>query len=136
VACLCYSVQLPTVDVHGFIKFHVVIAYPRENMMELWKGVDTYDACTQNEFKLHDAFLWSIHDYLGYATMSGCSTKGSYACVHCDVNPCSEPLTHKIGYTGHRRFLREDHPYRRSKLFHGKAEHGDPPRKCTPEELA
>ena len=104
-------------------------------MMELWKGVNTFDESTQKTFDMHAAFLWSIHDYPGYATMSGRSTRGFYACVHCDENPCYESLHHKIGYIGHRRFLLKDHPYSRSRLFNGKPETRDAPRKFTPEEV-
>jgi hypothetical protein len=105
-----------------------------KDMMQLWEGVDTYDVTIEDDFKLHAAFLWSIHDSLGYATMSGHSTKGYFACVYCDENPCYESLKNKIGYIGHRRLLDKDHPYRRSKLFNGKAEKRDPPRESTPEE--
>jgi hypothetical protein len=98
--------------------------------------VDTYDACIQNKFELHVALLWSIHDYPGYATVFGRSTRGYYACVHCDLNPCYMPLKNKIGYIIHRCFLPKDRPYRRSKLFDAKTEPRDPPRKYTQEELA
>jgi hypothetical protein len=104
-------------------------------MMELWEGVSTFDESTKQTFPLQAAFLWSIHDYPGYATMSGRSTRGFYACVHCDENPCYESLHNKIGYIGHRRFLAKDHIYRRSKVFNGKIETRDAPRKFTPEEV-
>ena len=105
-------------------------------MMKLWSGVETLDACAADPFQLHAAFLWSIHDYPGYATMSGRSTKGYYACVQCDVNPCYESLKHKIGYVGHHRFIEMDHPYRKSRLFNGKVENREAPRKYTEAELA
>jgi hypothetical protein len=85
--------------------FHVFMQPLIKDMMQLWAGVDTYDVTVEDDFKLHAAFLWSIHDYPGYATMSGRSTKGYFACVYCDENPCYEPLKNKIGYIGHRRFL-------------------------------
>ncbi|KAK1608362.1 hypothetical protein QYE76_032035 [Lolium multiflorum] len=116
--------------------FHVFMQPLIKDMMQLWSGVQTFDACTDEYFPLHAAFLWSIHDYPGYATMSGRSTRGFHACVHCDENPCAESLKNKIGYIGHRRFLDKSHPYRRSRLFNGKAETRDPPRKYTPKEVA
>jgi hypothetical protein len=97
--------------------FHVFLLLLIKDMMKLWMGVDTYDACTSKEFKLYVAFLWSIDDYPGYATMSGCSTRGFFACVHCDKDPCYESLNHKIGYVDDHRFLPLDHKWRRSKLF-------------------
>ncbi|KAK1667840.1 hypothetical protein QYE76_055999 [Lolium multiflorum] len=116
--------------------FHVFMQPLIKDMMQLWSGVETFDACTEEYFPLHAAFLWSIHDYPGYATMSGRSTRGFHACVHCDENPCAESLKNKIGYIGHRRFLDKNHPYRKSRLFNGKAETRDPPRKYTPKEVA
>ena len=116
--------------------FHVFMQPLIKDMMQLWSGVQTFDACTEEYFPLHAAFLWSIHDYPGYATMSGRSTRGFHACVHCDENPCYESLKNKIGYIGHRRFLHKNHPYRRSRLFNGKTEIRDPPRKYTPKEVA
>ncbi|KAK1615772.1 hypothetical protein QYE76_021289 [Lolium multiflorum] len=116
--------------------FHVFMQPLIKDMMQLWSGVQTFDACTEEYFPLHAAFLWSIHDYPGYATMSGRSTRGFHACVHCDENPCAESLKNKIGYIGHRRFLDKSHPYRRSRLFNGKAETRDPPRKYTTKEVA
>ena len=49
-----------------------------KDMMKLWAGEKTYDVVVEDEFKLHAAFLWSIHDYPGYATMSGHSTRGFF----------------------------------------------------------
>ena len=115
--------------------FHVFMQPLIKDMIKLWDGVETFDACTGRDFDLHAAFIWSIHDYPGYATLSGRSTKGYYACVHCDENPCYEPLVNKIGYVGHRRFLPNDHRYRKSKVFNGKFEDREPPRKFTPEEI-
>ena len=56
--------------------------------------------------------------------------------MHYDVNPYYESLKHKIGYVGHRRFLEMDHPYRKSRLFNGKVENREAPRKYTEAELA
>ena len=69
-------------------EFHVFMQPLIADMMKLWgTGVETYDALTGEPFNLHAAFLWSIHDYPGLATLSGRSTRGYHACVHCDVEP-------------------------------------------------
>ena len=104
-------------------------------MIKLWSGVKIADACEAEPFELHAAFLWSIHDYPRYATMSGHSTKGHYACVHCNLNPCYLSLKNKTGYVGHRRFLPTDHPYRKSRHFNGKVENAAAPRTYTDAEL-
>jgi hypothetical protein len=117
-------------------EFHVFMQPLIADMMKLWgTGVETYDALIDDSFPLHAAFLWSIHDYPGLATLSGRSTRGYYACVHCDENPCYEPLKNKIGYVGHRRFLPTNHRFRRSKDFNGLVEKREKPRKFTNSEV-
>jgi hypothetical protein len=34
-----------------------------EDLLVLWKGVQTYDADSRQMFNLHAAILWCIHDY-------------------------------------------------------------------------
>lgn len=87
-----------------------------EELLELWKGVSTFDAITGKKFDLHAAVIWCIHDYPALSTLSGRVTRGYYACVHCDKNPCSKRIRNKICYIGHRRFLDRDHSWRKSKL--------------------
>ena len=90
--------------------FHVFMQPLIVDMIELWKGVKTYDAVEGKDFSLCAAILWGIHDYPALGTMSGRTTRGYFACVHYDENPCSECLRNKIGFIGHRRFLPNDHP--------------------------
>ncbi|XP_066347783.1 uncharacterized protein [Miscanthus floridulus] len=61
-----------------------------EELLDLWKGVSTYDACTGRKFNLHDVMLWCIHDFPALSTLSGRTTKGYYACIHCDKDPLSQ----------------------------------------------
>jgi len=72
-----------------------------EDLLELWKGVRTYDANTRQTFSLRAAVLWCIHDYPALSTLSGRTTKGYFACTHCDKHPLSYSLRSKIGYIGH-----------------------------------
>jgi hypothetical protein len=106
-----------------------------EDLIELWKGVRAYDANTRKMFDLHAAVLWCIHDYPALSTLSGRTTKGYFACTHCDKHPLSYGLRSKIGYFGHYRFLPEGHPLRRNNLFAGLHETDDPPGQFTMEEL-
>jgi hypothetical protein len=55
--------------------------------------------------------------------------------VHCDENPCSECLTNKIGFIGHRRFLPSDHAWRKNRSFNGHHENREPPRKFSADEV-
>ena len=80
-----------------------------EELLELWEGVRTYDALSGKMFDLHAAVLWCIHDYPALSTLSGRTTRGYAACIHCDKHPLSYGLRHKIGYIGHYRFLPKGH---------------------------
>lgn len=106
-----------------------------EELLELWKGVRTYDAFSDSMFDLHAAVLWCVHDFPALSTMSGRTTKGYQACTHCDIDPLSRALRRKIGYIGHRRYLPMEHPWRRSLAFDGLRETKEPPRKFTIEEV-
>ena len=52
-----------------------------DDLLELWKGVDAYDARTDKSFKLRAAVLWCIHNYPALITLSGSTTKGYFACT-------------------------------------------------------
>ena len=106
-----------------------------EDLLELWKGVSTHDALSGKKFKLRTAVLWCIHDYPALSTLSGRTTKGYFACIHCDKNPLSYGLRSKIGYIGHFRYLTRGHRLRRNNQFAGLHASNDPPSKFTTEEL-
>ncbi|XP_077249194.1 uncharacterized protein LOC143888641 [Tasmannia lanceolata] len=104
-----------------------------EELKELWvHGVDTYDHSRKESFRMRAALLWTISDFPAYAMLSGWSTKGEKACPCCNVDTCSQWLTHgrKFCYMGHRRFLPEDHKFRANRnQFNGEQEWRSPPRR-------
>ncbi|XP_028085569.1 uncharacterized protein LOC114286586 [Camellia sinensis] len=103
-----------------------------EELKELWgDGVRTYDAKNEESFRMHAALMWTINDFPAYGNMSGWTTKGYLACPTCNEDASSQRLTSKIGYIGARRFLLENHRWRRSKLFNGQSEV-----RCRPLELS
>jgi hypothetical protein len=104
-----------------------------EELLELWKGIPIVDALSEN-FDLHVAVIWCIHDYPALSTLSG-RVASYFACVHCDKNPCFKRIRNKLCYIVHRRFLPRDHPWRRSKVFDGNVENREKPEKCTTDEL-
>ena len=106
-----------------------------EDLLDLWKGVPTYDALTGKTFSLRAAVLWCIHDYPALSTLSGRTTKGYFACIHCDKHPLSYGLRSKTGYFGHVRFLPKGHRLRRNNEYAGLHESDDPLEKFTIEEL-
>ena len=43
-----------------------------DELKELWNvGVETYDASTQNSFRLHAVVLWTINDFPAYENLYG-----------------------------------------------------------------
>ncbi|WCJ31109.1 hypothetical protein M5689_012622 [Euphorbia peplus] len=76
-------------------------------LLQLWDGVDAYDAYTRQNFKLRAALIWTINDFPAYANLSGWSTKGRVACPCCVNSTHSQWLKHggKFSYMGHRMWL-------------------------------
>ncbi|KAI9186915.1 hypothetical protein LWI28_022235 [Acer negundo] len=76
-----------------------------EELKEFWhEGVLTYDALSNEMFKLHAALLWTINDFPAFGNLSGWSTRGEKACPCCNRNTKSHWLSHgrKYCYMGHR----------------------------------
>ncbi len=97
--------------------------------------MQTYDASSGSIFRMSAALVWTINDFPAYGNMSGWPTKGYLACPICNEDASSERLRSKIGYMGARRFLPENHIWRKSKLFNGKSEDRSRPREFTGEEI-
>jgi hypothetical protein len=106
-----------------------------EDLLELWSGVRAYDGLSGKMFNLHAAVLWCIHDYPALSTLSGHTTKGYFAYIHCDKHSLSYSLMSKIGYFGHYRFLPNGHRFRRNNEFAGIHESNDPLSEFSIEEL-
>lgn len=103
-----------------------------EELLELFAGIQTYDALSGKYFMMHAALIWTISDSPAYGDLSGWVTKGKLACPCCKDQTCFQSLRSKIGYLGHRRFLPEDHKWRRySSKFNRK-----PERRPRPGELS
>jgi len=85
--------------------------------LELWKGVETFDASSKKEFPLRAALLWTINDFPVLAYLYGWSTGGTYACPSC--GPATKSFHLKKGkkmcYMGHRRCLPQDHQIPKAK---------------------
>ncbi|XP_073120394.1 uncharacterized protein [Henckelia pumila] len=106
-----------------------------EELKQLWEGVNTRDAVTNDIFLMHAAVLWTINDFPAYALMSGWSTKGYKACPTCNEETPSKGIRNKIAYIGHIRFLPLNDPMRRSKQFDGKVESRSPIKELTAEDI-
>jgi hypothetical protein len=106
-----------------------------EDSLKLWSGVRAYDGLGGKMFNLRAAILWRIHDYPALSTLLGHTTKGYFACIHCNKHPLSYSLRSKIGYFGHYHFLPNGHRLRRDNEFADIHESNDPPGEFSIEEL-
>ena len=109
-----------------------------DDLKELWvDGIDTYDAYSGENFKLHAALLWTINDFPAYGMLSGWSTKGKLACPVCNKGTCSITLKNggKQCYMSHRRYLDANHVWRRSKKFDGRPEHRPKPKELSGDDI-
>ncbi|XP_022008035.2 uncharacterized protein LOC110907351 [Helianthus annuus] len=99
-----------------------------DEMKTLWStGVNVYDAYKKENFTLRAMIFCTISDFPAYGNLSGYSTKGKRACPICEDETRSIWLNNckKTVYMGHRRFLPNNHRYRRqTKEFDGTIELG------------
>ncbi|RVW34726.1 hypothetical protein CK203_110699 [Vitis vinifera] len=117
----------------------VYLAPLLDDLKMLWDvGVECYDVHQQKVFTLRVVLLWTINDFPAYGNLSGCVVKGYFACPVCGEDTFSHKLKHrkKNSYTGHRRFLPCNHPFRKQKkAFNGKQEFSSPPQPLSREEI-
>ena len=117
----------------------VYLAPLLDDLKMLWDvGVECYDVHQQEVFTLRVVLLWTINDFPAYGNLSGCVVKGYFACPICGKDTFSHRLKHgkKNSYTGHRRFLPCNHPFRKQKkAFNGKQEFSSPPQPLSGEEI-
>ena len=105
----------------------------------LWDvGIEAFDAYEQEFFTLKAVLLWTISDFPAYGNLSGCTVKGYFACPICGEETDSQRLKHgkKNSFTGHRRFLPCNHPYRKQKkAFNGEQDFQSPPQPLSGEAI-
>ncbi|GJS33685.1 uncharacterized protein Tco_0532067 [Tanacetum coccineum] len=102
-----------------------------DDLKTLWdKGVKVYDAYKRETFTLRAMIFCTISDFPAYGNLSGYSTKGKFACPVCEDQTSSRwlPNCKKTVFTGHRRSLVRNHPYRKMKReLDGTTEYGRVP---------
>jgi hypothetical protein len=131
----------------GFIFLALVILGPKElkkqmnlflqplfgELKKLWQGVDVYDSHLKCRFNLRAAYLWSIHDYLGYGKFADWCVHGRLNCPICmdDSDACMLKHGKKVTFFNcHRRFLPLSYPFRgdRKSFTKGKIVRKGPPK--------
>ena len=95
----------------------------------------THDCLTDQYFQLYAALLWTINDFLTYGDLSGWNTNGYQACSICMGDRSSFKICKKIAFMGHRRYLPDNHVWRRSRLHDGNVEHKPPPVVMNDQEI-
>ncbi|XP_072087209.1 uncharacterized protein [Arachis hypogaea] len=63
-------------------------------LKQLWRGVETYDAVEKKTFKMQAALMWTISDFPGLGNLSGWNTYGGRACPACNLDAETKRLTH------------------------------------------
>jgi Transposase family tnp2 len=89
-----------------------------EDLNKLWKdGVRIFDVYLKEYFILRAVIFYTINDFPAYGNLSGHRTKGAKACPICGEETHTIRLKNcgKSIYLGYRRFLNQNHPYRRKK---------------------
>nr|GMC80064.1 uncharacterized protein LOC109184453 [Ipomoea batatas] len=94
-----------------------------KELKELWEvGVDTFDASTHQDFKLHASLLWTINDFPAEIYPDTCSMR---------LANCSKQC-----YMGHRRYLPSKHKWRNDKSsFDGTKELRPPPKSLSGSDI-
>ncbi|XP_017221479.2 uncharacterized protein LOC108198226 [Daucus carota subsp. sativus] len=109
-----------------------------EDLQELWRGKQVYDAYRQESFVLRGILLWTISDYPALGNLSGHVVKGYNACTVCVDKTEATRLVHyrKTVVMRHRRWLPRHHPYRKQKAaFDNSVETGAGPIPLTGEQV-
>ncbi|KAM7462582.1 hypothetical protein LguiA_030703 [Lonicera macranthoides] len=107
-----------------------------DELKELWDaGVWTWDRHLNQHFWMRAAVIWMISDFPGLGMLGSIQTKGYKACPLCLDDIDSVHSDSKMSYLGARRWLCEDHPYRKNKKFNGKKERRLAPRTLSANEV-
>ncbi|KAK1632145.1 hypothetical protein QYE76_006460 [Lolium multiflorum] len=114
----------------------------KEELATLWDTpANTWDAAAEEYFPMRAALLTTVHDFLGYGYVAGQVVHGFNACVRCMDDTTyrqldRDPGSSKTVFMGHRRWLREDDPWRKRKdLFDGQDEPRRRPRTRSGEQI-
>ncbi|XP_028115907.1 uncharacterized protein LOC114313695 [Camellia sinensis] len=127
---MSHSPQAPGRDIDVYMQPLI------DELKELWEdGMLTYDASTELTFRMHAAVMWTINNFPTYGNLSRWNTKGYLACPTCNKNASSQRLKGKIGYTGACRYLLDDYPWRRSRLYNGKTKFVSRPLELPGEQI-
>ncbi|XP_074277101.1 uncharacterized protein LOC141600753 [Silene latifolia] len=105
----------------------VYLAPLLHDLKTLWdEGIEVFDAYQKSFFNLKAMLLCTISDFPAYGNLCGHTVHGKEACPLCaeDVDSSYLRFSRKQAFLGYRKFLEEDHSYRKQqKAFNGKPDH-------------
>ncbi|KAK1561232.1 hypothetical protein QYE76_072032 [Lolium multiflorum] len=114
----------------------------KEELATLWDTpANTWDAAAEEYFPMRAALLTTVHDFLGCGYVAGQVVHGFNACVRCMDDTTyrqldRDPGSSKTVFMGHRRWLRDEDPWRKRKdLFDGEDEPRRRPRTRSGEQI-
>ena len=119
----------------------VFLALVIRDLLKLWEGVPVVDMSkpvTERKFTLRGLLLWTVNDFPAYGLLSGQCVHGYKGCPLCGPETCAEHalLLGKMIYQGGRRYLPEDHRFRRARsAFNMEQEWGVAPQRSTGDEV-
>ncbi|XP_058759362.1 uncharacterized protein LOC131632633 [Vicia villosa] len=132
------SIIIPGKEVPGN-KIDVYLQPLVKELKDLWNdGVETFDASTNETFRMRAALLWTISDFPGLSILSWWNTYTGLACPTCnfDAEPCRLPHSKKWCFMGHRRFLSKNHRFRLNRVrFDGGVKERNPPLKLSGSDI-
>ncbi|KAL2905095.1 Protease HtpX-like protein 2 [Bienertia sinuspersici] len=109
------------------------------DLKKLWEqGVEVFDAHRNETFMLRAMLFCTIQDFPAYGNLSGYTVYGESPCPICEDGLKGKWLTasKKNVFLDNRRFLPDDHPYRkRKRSFNGEQEFRGRPKVLTSEEV-
>ena len=111
------------------------------DLLELWDGVPTVNISKpkgERRFTLRAMLMWTVNDFPAYGLLAGQQVHGYRGCPVCGPETCSEyaMLLGKMIYLGGRRYLPENHRFRRARAqFNNHQEWQLPPTRPTGEEV-
>ncbi|CAA7043670.1 unnamed protein product [Microthlaspi erraticum] len=89
-----------------------------DELKDLWtNGIQAYDVSKKQNFVMRAVLMWTISDFPAYGMLSGWMTHGRLACPCCLDETQSFWLRNGRKHSWfdcHRRFLPEDHAYRKN----------------------
>jgi len=98
----------------------VFLAPVVRDLNKLWVGVPAIDMSKpvgRRRFNLRALLLWTVNDFPAYGLLSGQHVHGYKGCPLCGPETCTEhaSLLSKIIYLGGRRYLDDNHRFRRER---------------------